>query len=318
MLISFSLQGYKAVSIGFSTLFIFVTYRFTYLILKEKRLKEKLGPVAPPLLIGALFFLCLSSLGPYALGPLMATGNRNSPLYQNAIYFYLHFQMNGWMLLGALSLMSSTYLSGIKTSRSFKRWLNIFIYSHFPLFLIFLLWTNPPGWVWIAAFLASALNLLSWCVLCMLHKNLFKKLPLLVKASFAAISIKGVFQVLICFPSIAVWVVSDRSLIIGYIHLITLGCVMPLIIDQFCRSNFFQRSRIETVNLLFLTGVMFYLVLLFIQPLFTLFGRSVPHFRLLLLISSLYFLVIGVLYFVKLAGSSYLRETSDKALVDKF
>ena len=36
MLISFYLQGYKAVSITFSTLFIVVTFRFTYLVFKSK------------------------------------------------------------------------------------------------------------------------------------------------------------------------------------------------------------------------------------------------------------------------------------------
>lgn len=296
MLITFTLQGYKIPSIVFSTLFILVTYWYTYLLYRQRKKEWRLNAVATSLVFGALFFLCLSSLGPFALGPIMSKGLRGTALYQNAIYYYLHFQMNGWMILAALGLMANSYLVLPRVlNRSIKCWLFLFIISNILLFALFTLWSQPPNWVWLFAFAGSILQLISWIVLCIHFSSRHSKLSLLVYVALLAISVKSIMQVLICIPSVAEWTFLNRNLIIGYVHLITLGCVTPLILDQFIRSNYFNVSgALKRLNVVYIGWTILYLILLFLQPLLSTFTVSIPYFQQILLIVSLGFLLVGV------------------------
>nr|HMT12294.1 hypothetical protein [Ignavibacteria bacterium] len=66
MLVSFTLQGYAAYSIAFSTLHIFCSYVFIYFVLKDiSNIKNE--TVSLKFIYGGLFFLFLSSLGPWGL-----------------------------------------------------------------------------------------------------------------------------------------------------------------------------------------------------------------------------------------------------------
>lgn len=308
MLASFSIQGYQPLSIVFSTLFILVSYRFSYLIFKSGKLNKNMNAASRILITGGLIFLCISSLGPFALGPLGAAGFRNTPLYQNAIYFYLHFQMNGFMLLAALGLFASTYLTR-SLNKSMRGWLYLFILSAIPVFFIFMLWSKPASWIWLLALFGTLLNLLSWIKLCFYFRKDFPNLPLLVKAAIIAISVKTAFQVVICIPAIGEWTFANRNLIIGYVHLLTLGCIMPLILDQFIKRGFLMAGRyLSIINGLFIFAVSIYLGFLFIQPLLAHFHILIPAYQLLLLMISLLFLVIGILYFSRIKKSGHTER----------
>lgn len=295
MLASFSWQGYRAVSISFSTIFVLVTFRFTYLVFKGNLLKSRVNETTFKLIRGALVFLCLSSLGPFALGPLAALGLRNSPYYQDAIYFYLHFQMNGFMLLAATGLLASTLLNESASNDS-RKWLNLFIYSTIPLYFIFTLWAKPGTVLWILSCIGSGLNLLSWLALCFNFRSNWGHLLFPEKAALFALSLKCVFQVLICIPAVGDWTFLNRNLIVGYIHLLTLGIVVPLLIGQFMRNGFLKPGKLTIAgNWIYIILVVMYLFLLFIQPLLSLFSIIIPGYQFLLFLLCLLFLPVGVL-----------------------
>ena len=304
MLVSFSLQGYKPVSIGFSTLFVLVTFRFTYLVFKGDLLKQRLNATAYKLIRGGLILLCLSALGPFALGPLAAYGLKNTPYYQDAIYFYLHFQMNGFMLLAALGLLAST-LPARPLPGSARRWFMLFIYSTIPLYFIFTLWGNPGIGFWALAGIGSGLNLLSWLVLCVHFRRSWSGFSFLEKAALIALTIKCIFQVLICIPAIGEWTFLNRNLIIGYIHLLTLGIIMPLLIGQFTRNGLIRPCKITTAgNSLYIILVIIYLGLLFIQPFLVLFSIFIPGYQFLLFFLCLSFLPVGILLLFKVKSDT--------------
>lgn len=294
MLGTFSMQGYKAVPIIFSTMFILLSYWFSYLVFRNEAFKTKISPLARKLIAAALIYLCLSSLGPFTLGPLMVQGLKQSPLYQNSIYFYLHFQMNGWMVLAALGLFAHHYL---KTHMYPRIWLNIFIWSGIPLYFIFTLWSGFNWFLTALAIAGSVLQLLAWIKLCYFYKHEAGKLPFLVKAALLAITLKSVFQVLICFPDLGEWVFMNRNLIIGYVHLITLGSVSPLLLDQFQRRGLWANdTRVPLMNALFLATVVLYLILLFLQPALALWSIALPHFHDLMLGISVTLVLIGTAF----------------------
>ena len=299
MLVSFSWQGYKLVSIGFSTLFVLVTFCFTYLVFKSSLLKDSVNMIAFKIIRSSLILLCLSALGPFALGPLASVGLQHSPHYNNAIYFYLHFQMNGFMLLAVLGLLASAMPVRPVTGNQ-GHWLNIFIFSTIPLYFIFTLWGKPGNVLWIPAFIGAGLNLVGWLVLCFYFKSHWRHLSFLEKAALIALTFKCIFQVFVCIPAIGNWIFLNRNLIIGYIHLLTLGIIIPLLIGQFIRTGLIKSCKlITTVNILYITLVVVYLSLLFIQPLLSLFSGFIPGYQFLLFLLSISFLPVGILLLFK-------------------
>lgn len=299
MLASFSWQGYKTVSISFSTLFVLVTFRFTYLVFKNELLKSRVNAIAYQLIRCSLVFLCLSALGPFALGPLAALGLKNTPLYQDAVYFYLHCQMNGFMLLAVLGLMASGIpLKSI--DRKSETWISLFIYSTIPLYFIFTLWGKSGYWLWAFACTGAGLNLVSWLVLCFNFRSSWRDLSFLERAAITALTFKCFFQLLVCIPAIGGWTFLNRNLIIGYIHLLTLGIIMPILIGQLIRTGLLRPCKlISAINMIYIILVMIYLCLLFMQPLLALFAVIIPSYQFLLLLLCILFIPYGVLLLFK-------------------
>jgi hypothetical protein len=299
MLASFSWQGYKLVSISFSTLFVGITFRFTYLVFHGNLLKNRVGETAYVLLRGSLILLCLSALGPFTLGPLAALGLKNTPYYQDAIYFYLHFQMNGFMLSAVLGLLAAA-LPIKPLGRRSRLWLYLFVFSTVPLFFIFTLWSKQGNIVWILACISAGLNLVSWLVLCFNFRSQWRNLLFIERAAFIGLTFKCVFQLLVCVPAVGDWTFLNRNLIIGYIHLLTLGIIMPLLIGQFLRKGLIVRCKsVSIVNTLYILLVVTYLCLLFIQPLLALFFITIPSYQSLLFLLCLSFLPVGILLLFK-------------------
>jgi len=297
MLASFSCQGYKLVSISFSTLFVLVTFRFTYLVFHGNLLKKRVNEPAYILLRGSLVLLCLSALGPFALGPLAALGLKNTPYYQDSIYFYLHFQMNGFMLLAVLGLLAAAFPITPLRRRS-RLWLYVFVFSAVPLYFIFSLWSKPGSIIWILAAISTGLNLASWLVLCFSFRSQWRDLSFIERAAFIGLAFKCVFQVFVCIPAIGDWTFLNRNLIIGYIHLLTLGIIMPLLIGQLLRKGLIRSCKlVAAINVLYVILAVTYLCLLFIQPLLALFAIVIPSYQLLLFLLCISLLPVGILLF---------------------
>ena len=100
MLFSFLYQGYGLFSIIFSSLFQLMTYWFLFTALKNLSQNEK--TISSKFTSIALISLFISSLGTWAL-PIIKV-NKFDYFYEMAIYFYLHFQYNGWLSFSLLGL----------------------------------------------------------------------------------------------------------------------------------------------------------------------------------------------------------------------
>ena len=112
MLVTFPFIGYAMLSIVFSTLFLIVSYWFVYLFLKHTSTEQK-KTNSYKLIRAALWFMVLSSIGPWTLGVIMNTLGSSSSWYRNAIYFYLHFQYNGWFIIALFGISHAIELLGL-------------------------------------------------------------------------------------------------------------------------------------------------------------------------------------------------------------
>lgn len=251
MLISFPLQGYALFSITFSTLFLLASYRFFWFFSKNtihglKKLHSfKCVHIA-------LWYMVLSSLGPWALGAIMNTLGAQSVWYRLAIYFYLHFQYNGWMIFALVGILlfileQKNIFFAQQSFKIFFLLLNLGV-----LFSFFLstLWIadvpailNVLGGVG-AIFQVVAFILLIW----LLHKNLkhtifsgFQKLLLRILGLLLVIKIS--LQLLTAFPYYADLATTYLNFTIGYLHLTFLGVVSICLFLFFDFYGFLRISK---------------------------------------------------------------------------
>ncbi len=103
MLISFAIQGYGPVSIVFASLSIIIGYLFVWRALKDAGRLPDSHP-GKNWIKAALWFSVLSTLGTMVLSWMMATRQYDQETYLASVYFYLHFQYNGWFLFACFGI----------------------------------------------------------------------------------------------------------------------------------------------------------------------------------------------------------------------
>ncbi len=304
MLFSFPFQGYAVFSIIFSTLFLFASYRFTFLFLKYTPLEIRERP-SFFLAKASLLFLVFSSLGPWALGAIMNTLGSNSVWYHNAIYFYLHFLYNGFFTLALLALFfflleKHGFAMADNKFKSFTKWL---IASILLTFFLSVLWSQPPQIFYSLATIGAIVQLVTFLELTRFIKQIWAELKIkllpLSKRLFVAVgfilAVKISMQTASAFPEIAEFASHSKSLIVGYLHLVFLGLITLFI---FAFLHQFKIIKINKIALwLYLFGFIISEFILFYQGLY--FEFNLPPLQqypiLLLAASSFIFLGLVVL-----------------------
>jgi hypothetical protein len=272
------LQGYALFSIGFSTLHIFLSYWFAAFV--WRRLRRQSGnqdhnghsghnsrkPVSHAFAKASLVCMAVSSLGPWLLAVLSANHLNGSAAYDAAIYFYLHFQYNGWFTLGLIAVLLR-YLEARNAAypERLARWLyGLYVWSLPPSFLMSMLWLYPDMY-WTAA--AAAGTLLHMAAVLLLAKLVHRMRTavrslfagwaiILFRLSFASLLLKAAMELGAVVPGLSGMVYESRSIVIGYLHLALLGFVSFLLLAFFMKEAWLgQRRAAERAGYaLFLTG----------------------------------------------------------------
>lgn len=233
MLFSFPITGYALFSIIFSTLFLICSYWFYSFFRKHNACKR--GSYSYKFISTSLLFMIISSIGPWALGIIMNTLGNTSHWYKNAIYFYLHFQYNGWFILCLLGLFlfllekNKIQISSKKIEVFYKL---MIISCCLTLFLSFL-WIKPNAIIYIISIIGAILQLVAIIIfhkiIVQIKNELTKKLmPFsiqLLKFIYLLFVFKIVLQLLTTVPYFAGLTSQIIDFVIGYLHLTFLGIV---------------------------------------------------------------------------------------------
>ncbi|TYA71620.1 hypothetical protein [Seonamhaeicola marinus] len=234
MLCTFPFTGYALFSILFSSLFLIASYIFARLIFKHtpKHLKTSHGYKCVRI---ALWYMIISSIGPWALGYIMTTFGNTSSWYRNAIYFYLHFQYNGWFILALFGILfyilEQNYVK--IPQQTFSWFYRLFNTGVVLTFGISILWMAIDYSVNLLSGLGAIMQILAFYLLI---KTIFKKKTVLLsnfskcflfilKVLFVCFTLKLVMQLVGVIPSISKLISYNLDFIIGYIHWIFLGVV---------------------------------------------------------------------------------------------
>ena len=295
MLISFSLQGYALFSIIFSTLSIFVAYGFAISYNKDLK-KLSFKSCGQLWFTAAILFNALSSLGAFSLALLLATKQSNQNLYLASIYFFLHFQYNGWFFFGCMGLFINLLVNAGFNNRILKRIFWAFSLACAPAYLLSLLWLNFPWWIfWIVV--ASALaQLFSWILLVVKLKGTnfqsLSSLPgnskwifTLVALSF---SIKLILQAMSLVPELSKIAFGFRPIIIGYLHLVLLGVITLFLIGYMFSQNYLPANKTNSRGLIiFIIGIYFNEIILMVQGVGDIWSFLIPQVNLILLFAAI-------------------------------
>lgn len=259
MLISFIIQGYGVVSIILSTASIFLSYIFAAMLYKDLSLLNTQNP-SRHWFKAALLFNVLSSIGSFTLAYLMMTKHLELKYYLASLYFFLHFQYNGFFTFACFGLFFA----------SVKKMLPSFVYNPGVFYLLFAacvpayflstLWANLPIVVYVLAVTAAFFQVVAWGWLLQSIRRsmssateIYKRGRYLLLVIAIALSIKFLLQLGSTIPVVSKLTFGFRPIVIAYLHLILLGIISVFLlafIYQFRIIPFNRSASIGFVVLL--------------------------------------------------------------------
>lgn len=286
MALTFPFMGYSLVPIVLSTLFIFITYWFAWVFIKDLY-RSPLSKTVRLLALSAALCLVISSAGPFTLAYVLATDSANAILYRDSIYTYLHFQYNGFFTLGvfALFLQALKVKAGNYHHHSLHRFAVLLSASVIPSLFLSLLWHPDISVIRPLAILGIVLivaSLLYFFVgirfgtgkLVYTHPlpNLFWHFAML---SFV---VKMLLQMGTIHPDLGHAVFGYRPIIIGFLHLVFLGFVTFYLLSTYFEEGVFNRRSGFALGALslFAFGIIAQEVILMIQGIMLFLGKA-PH-----------------------------------------
>jgi hypothetical protein len=299
MMVSFPIQGYALISISFSTLHIFCSYYFVYLIFKNLKTKSI---VTNNLIRASLLFMLISTIGVWCLGPAVSMLGQASTFYQIAIQFFLHFQFNGWFLIAVVALFF--HLLNIKNSNLFQKFFKLLIISTILTFALpvywflpykVLLWINGFGVILQSVALFQFLKLIKPELPSILKQHSTLTIHIFNFAIFC-FSLKIGVQLLSLIPKISKVAFQHHNIVIGFIHLTMLGVITGFLFSYILRTQLVSQNKVLSFGIYsFILGFILTETLLIVQGSSFYFGSGlIPNYYLLLFIASC-LLPLGIL-----------------------
>lgn len=304
MLLSFPFQGYGMASISFSTLSIFVGYVFAFMFWKD--LNKGPAHASNQWFKSALFFNVISSIGAFYLAYMMATKTASNERYLSSLYYYLHFQYNGWFIFGCIGLFVPwLQAAGMKLSKLRVTFWALAISCIFAYFLS-AIWLPIPTWVFVLVAASAIIQCIAWVYLASEIYKLRKKITGLIDSALwwtltlsgIAITIKFILQLGTTFPKLSQIALGFRPIIIGYLHLVLLGVVTLFLLGYGFITGAITLNKASKAGLyIFVAGIILNEFLLMVQGAASLYYFPIPYINDALLIAAATLFLGGLVLF---------------------
>ncbi|MBV6404297.1 MAG: hypothetical protein IT228_13375 [Flavobacteriales bacterium] len=302
MLLSFSVQGYGPVSISMSALHMLTSY----LLVREAWVATRpWSPVGSRSLARiALIGFILSTLGIWAIGPLLATGQFGTEIYYWSIQFFLHFQFNGWAWFAALALWGRwAELQGAPTPLD-RFTVRLWVVGTVLSFALAIAWSERFWYIIAVNSVAVLLQLWAgWRTGIALRRTQVQLMGQAqlwawrcVTYALVVMGLKVVMQAAVAIPPVAIMAFTIRNYVIGFIHLNMLGAITLMLFAMALLRGWFvsTSTRVRIGLSLFTSGMVLTEALLFLQgTLFWIGWGMMPGYHGLLLGASI-LLPLGV------------------------
>lgn len=305
MLVTFPFTGYALFSIIFSTLFLFASYWFAWFAMKYVPQDFK-NRFSWRLIKTSLWYLVISSIGPWSIGVVMATIGPESIWYKTSIYIYLHFQYNGWIIFVLLGILFYILEErGVQFSP--QKLKSFFFLLNFGVLLtVFLsmLWFAPPIGLYVLGGIGAVAQGFAFYELYWLLREHFpviketfgKQALFLLTVASGLMVIKLLMQFISAHPYYANLAYQLTDFVIGFLHLVFLGVVIPVLL-AFLKYYKLIRLPKSSVFIYFLAfGVTE--ALIFYKPIALWLGLPFfeDYYLYLAVLSCLFPIAIGILF----------------------
>lgn len=315
MLISFAFQGYSFISIALSTLTIIIACFFTFYFFKDLK---KLGTDNPSIawFKSALWFNIISSIGTFYLAYMMASRNFNENWYLAAIYFFLHFQYNGFFIFTCMGLVHDKIQKAIPSYKHNTNIFKLFFFSVIPAYFLSTLWANLPVWLYIIVVIAAFVQIIAWIKFIVKIRSSLSSLTYITKFTqflfiFVAVafSIKLLLQLGSTIPAISDLAFGFRPIVIAYLHLVLLAVISVFLLSYMYSIKMIRVNKVSVIALvLFVIGVFLNELVLGIQGIASLSYFSIPKVNETLFGVALVLMIAMVLLVV----SQFTSSINDK------
>jgi hypothetical protein len=261
MLISFAVQGYDTISIIFSTISVLVCILFCFFYFTDSSRQQHLYK-AVIWFKAALGFSVFSALGTFALAYMMAAKNFSLNWYLGSVYFYLHFQYNGWFFFSCFGLLFhqlQRYFPSLTVSRNLFR---LFFISCIPAFLLSVLWARLPVWLYSLAIAGAVIQFAGWVFFIRFIRSkipeIKTRLPgfvqLIFLIVFLALTVKLLLQLGSTVPVISKLAFGFRPVVIAYLHLVLLVIISLFLIGFLVSTGHINHSGLTRKALFLFAG----------------------------------------------------------------
>jgi len=292
MIISFALVGYAGVSIVLSTAALWLSYVFAYKIYISLPSHES-KKISIRFVKASLFFMVFSSLGPYALPIINSIKEPHQYWSHNALYFFLHFQYNGWFTFAVLAfLMKKLEQSVLFEFKAANTFFYLLAFTCIPSYFFTALWHHRPFYITVIIIVTAVLQTTAlfflWRLLKKNMKNVFETLPSICKwlysLAISAFILKILLQFFSVHPDIAQLAFGFRAIIIGYLHLIFLAFISMYLLGFITDKKILSLNyRITYAGLIvFAAGIIINEILLAIQGFASIYYLYLPNINLIL------------------------------------
>ena len=273
MLVFFIIQGYGLFSIIFATASIFVACVFAYFYFQDLKRIAK-DDLSVNWFKAALFFNVFSSLGTFALAYMMVTKNIHQNEYLASIYYYLHFQYNGWFFFACMGLLFS--MLNLKSSENlfYGQVFKLFFMACIPAYFLSTLWWDLPVFIYVLSVIAAVIQVYAWfrflLIIVKTNWEFLGNLPYFLKYILLfvgfALSVKFLLQLGSTVPALSQLAFGFRPIVIAYLHLVLLAVIsLFLLFYIYANRLIHYNKQIKTGIIIFSVGVLLNEVILAVQ-----------------------------------------------------
>ncbi|MCF8300630.1 MAG: hypothetical protein K9I55_06215 [Haliscomenobacter sp.] len=294
MLIAFSSQGYAFFSMAFSLFSMILSFLFSVIFWKDVKMLQ--NKTAGLWFKFALICMLISTLGTIALIIMLATKSVEQQTYLISIYWYLHFQYNGWFFFSIIGLLFNHFGESNEYFKINRLSFKLLAFSALPAFGLSVLWLHLPLWLLIIIALAAIFQTIGWALLVYnvfeqkvlkdIKINDYVKWLLLIIAITG--SIKFCLQLGSTIPSISQLAFGFRPIVIAYLHLVLLAFLSLLLIAYMFLKELVDISKIAFIGMIiFVFGILINEILLAMQGILSFKYILIPNINYYLFATSL-------------------------------
>ena len=301
MLVFFIIQGYGLFSIIFSTSSIVVTCIFAYYFIKNLKLISD-NDLPKNWFKAALFFNIFSSIGTFALAYMMVTKNIHQEEYLASIYYYLHFQYNGWFFFVCMGLLFSFLQLKSEENPFFKNIFKLFFAACIPAYFLSTLWLDLPIIIYILTVISAFIQVYTWfrflIIIVKTKREFLKNFPFFLRYILLfvglALSIKFMLQLGSTIPAISQLAFGFRPIVIAYLHLVLLAIISLFLLFYIYANHLIHFNEpIKIGIIIFSIGVFLNEIILAVQGIASFSYTPIPYVNEMLFVAAI-ILVSGI------------------------